>query len=75
MKREHGQEYFAGDCPICQLHYDNLCIDHDATTGKIRSLICSDCNVAIGRMDDDPDRLIRAAEYLKYHHGKRILGL
>lgn len=42
-----------------------LCIDHDHSTGRIRGLLCSHCNHAIGLMQDDPILLEKAAEYLK----------
>jgi hypothetical protein len=41
---------------------------HDHTTGKIRGVICSACNIGIGHFDDDPDRRIRAAAYLRRVH-------
>lgn len=28
-------------------------------------LLCQHCNMAIGQFDDDPDRMIAAANYLK----------
>jgi hypothetical protein len=43
-------------------------IDHDHTTGQIRGVICSVCNVGIGHSDGDPDRLVRAAAYLRRVH-------
>ena len=41
-----------------------LAVDHDHETGRIRGLLCSACNVAIGKMKDDPALLRRAAFYL-----------
>lgn len=43
----------------------NLATDHDHVTGVVRGVLCNRCNVAIGMMDDDPDRLIAAAEYVR----------
>lgn len=43
---------------------DTLRIDHDHVTGKVRGLLCTPCNQAIGHMRDDPELLRRAAVYL-----------
>ncbi len=43
------------------------CVDHCHLTGKVRGLLCSDCNVSIGRLRDDPLTLRRLAEYLERH--------
>lgn len=39
-------------------------IDHCHTTGKVRGILCSGCNLAIGHAKDNPDRLRKLAEYL-----------
>jgi hypothetical protein len=36
-------------CAICG-KADNLHIDHDHNTGKIRGLLCAKCNIALGCM-------------------------
>lgn len=41
-----------------------LCVDHCHTTGRVRGLLCDDCNVAVGRMNDDPDRALLLYKYL-----------
>ncbi|MFA5052826.1 MAG: endonuclease VII domain-containing protein [Parcubacteria group bacterium] len=58
-----------GKCDICGREPDGrwkqLNIDHCHKTGKLRGLLCSRCNRAIGYFDDDP-RILRAAIlYLK----------
>lgn len=55
-----------GKCAICNRlpSRENLDIDHCHKTGKVRGLLCSGCNRAIGYMSDDPVRLIAAANYL-----------
>lgn len=60
-----------GRCEICGGPPDGvkneLCIDHDHETGKVRGLLCGRCNTAIGMMEDDPTRLEAAIAYLVGH--------
>jgi hypothetical protein len=44
-----------------------LHIDHDHTSGKVRSLLCNGCNRGLGYLQDDPDLLRRAADYIEQH--------
>jgi hypothetical protein len=48
------------------------CVDHDHITGKVRGIICNNCNRAMGLMADDPTRLIKAANYLLNNADKEI---
>lgn len=41
-----------------------LCVDHNHSNGKIRSLLCHDCNSGLGKFLDSPGLLTRAAIYL-----------
>jgi hypothetical protein len=41
-----------------------LCIDHCHKTGKVRGLLCNNCNLAVG-YGKTPENLNRAAEYLQ----------
>lgn len=61
-----------GKCAICNKHQSELTtmlsVDHDHSTGKIRSLLCSNCNLLIGNAFDNIDILNNAIKYLKNHN-------
>ena len=40
-------------------------VDHDHVTGKVRGLLCHYCNTAIGSLQESPERLAKAIEYLR----------
>lgn len=50
-------------CAICESTATS--VDHCHSTGAIRGYLCTDCNLGLGKMGDDPDRLRRAADYLE----------
>jgi hypothetical protein len=52
-------------CAICNKPSDKtLHIDHDHVTGRVRGLLCSNCNLGIGLLEEDLIVLNRAIEYL-----------
>ena len=56
----------AGFCPICkQKPATPLCVDHDHVSGRVRGLICSDCNRALGLLRESPEVLETLGEYLQ----------
>jgi len=58
-----------GLCCICNTQLENLNIDHCHTTGKIRGLLCKECNLALGLFKDNPTSLRKAALYIEeYNH-------
>lgn len=52
-----------GRCAICR-NKAKLYIDHCHSTGKIRGLLCSMCNLGLGHFKDSPDIMNTAIEYL-----------
>lgn len=43
----------------------SLAVDHCHITGKIRGLLCSRCNIALGLLDEDITIFEKAIKYLK----------
>lgn len=63
-----------GVCAICgkQETASNreLAVDHDHSTGAVRGLLCTNCNLGLGNLQDDPDIVRRALEYLEKTSGQ-----
>jgi len=73
------EEYWAmykaqnGCCAICNQKETNkvkgtlkhLAVDHNHETGKVRALLCSNCNRAIGLLGDSAQRVMSAFKYLE----------
>lgn len=56
-----------GECVVCGVHQDRMHIDHCHKSGKIRGILCSGCNVALGQVQDNPATLRSLANYLEKH--------
>lgn len=59
-----------GGCAICRQTCptgQHLAVDHDHKTGAVRGLLCFGHNTGMGKFNDDPELLRRAADYLELH--------
>lgn len=58
-------------CAICletfkeKDKYNQPCVDHCHVTGKVRGILCTRCNVAIGQLKEDTNILQQAIKYLQ----------
>ena len=59
-------------CAICKStkplgRHKRFNVDHHNKTGRVRGLLCSNCNTALGLVDDNIHTLKSMIEYLEHH--------
>lgn len=54
----------AGKCEVCNFR-EARCVDHDHNTGKVRGLLCKQCNAGLGLFKDSTEWLLNAVRYLQ----------
>ncbi len=62
-----------GCCAICKTkdpstkrkNTNKFHVDHCHKTGRVRGLLCNSCNTAIGYLEDDPEIVLAAFNYLR----------
>lgn len=62
-----------GKCAICYIKrpkkgVTGLYVDHCHETGRVRGLLCPNCNAAIGKFKEDTKTLKSAIQYLDKHN-------
>lgn len=77
----------AGACAVCRVPFTAEApakrggakgvpyVDHDHETGRVRALVCTGCNIAIGYAEKSPERMIASVEYLLKHTEARLTDL
>lgn len=69
-KKMHDNQQ--GKCLICGTPFElvstsrtkTACVDHNHKTGEVRGLLCWNCNVALGKLKEDPNIVMNAYKYL-----------
>lgn len=66
-----------GICKICRkaMDFDSTYVDHDHKTGKIRGLIHGNCNLFVGLLEKNPERINNVKDYLEKHNGSGGAGM
>ena len=54
----------AGNCPICGSYTTDWILDHCHFSDTFRGYICNNCNLGLGRFNDDVKLLKQAINYL-----------
>jgi len=69
---EYKEKYvrLGGCCEICKEQLPSLCVDHNHTTGQIRGLLCTPCNLAIEHLKESTNILMNAIDYLNKYGTK-----
>lgn len=70
LELEQVEEMRRGGCGICGRsggvgRHAQLHVDHCHATGKVRGMLCSDCNLGLGKFGDSIERLEAAVAYLR----------
>ena len=64
-EQEATELYTITTCGICGEAKEKMCIDHCHDTGKIRGILCNECNAGIGMLKDNAELLRRGVVWLE----------
>lgn len=70
--RQHGKCAICG-CVLNSSRYTRFAVDHCHVTGKLRGLLCVNCNTGLGLFKDSIERLTKAIQYLREHRVEDIV--
>jgi len=60
-----------GCCDICGTHQSEqkrkFDVDHNHDTGKVRARLCTNCNTAVGLLQESVENADKLSEYLRKH--------
>lgn len=65
LEKQHGKCACCGRSNSKSGRYAPLFVDHDHKTGKIRGLLCHQCNIALGMLGDSQDRIEQLLAYIR----------
>jgi len=62
----------SGQCAICGVEFPILGVDHSHESGRVRGLLCQNCNAGLGMLGGTSERVMRAAQYLTHYEREEI---
>lgn len=64
-------------CAVCKVSFATarIFVDHCHRTGNVRGLLCSQCNVALGMLGEEPKRIRALAQYAEVHSTPVVASL
>jgi hypothetical protein len=72
MRAEQDSCVICGSTKTLNVDHDHTCCPGQSLCNDcVRDVLCFRCNVAIGLLDDDPEKCKTAAAYLRKHHRRR----
>lgn len=51
-------------CEVCNEEKELLAVDHCHTSGKVRGMLCTRCNLLLGKIEENKDIIFKLFKYL-----------
>lgn len=62
-------------CIVCNTSFKdntkNRHVDHDHATGKVRGILCGNCNIALGLLKDNPNTISNLLDYINKQYDNK----
>lgn len=65
IKKQNNKCFICGKELNIHINSDYPCVDHSHRTGKIRKILCKNCNTLLGLSDENLEVLKRTITYLE----------
>lgn len=62
---QNGLCFICGKVPKGKMAHTHLQVDHCHKTGKLRAMLCINCNIGLGHSYEDPVLLRKMADYIE----------
>jgi hypothetical protein len=53
-----------------EIHKRRFCVDHNHNTGKVRGILCMDCNTSLGKLKESTKKILALAAYNEKYNGR-----